>query len=424
MKKISYLNTNKIKRKISSIIEKYGIEYNVKNCKIKIICFSIFLHQIFFSKKNILNESVKIEYVRCKLSVWRSLINIALIGEIDLQDISCNMSIIADKLLYLESMKIAFKLRGKIKIICIDVGNISCVLQLTREKKSKELIIDISDFSWNDIRRLFSGNFASCFLQNLFSDDKLHLQAYIKKIIQSDIPLVNAILEYDTLHFHNLQDTCEINIDYLVSLLYKKFNNNNQQTYIKYNDIPEDLINAIICTEDPQFWSHKGVALDFIGFALATNIKENKISRGASTITMQLMRNLFLSHDRNLIRKIEESILSLLLENYYKINKQMILELYINIIEFAPNIYGLHDASFFYFGKKYTDLTFTENITLTYIIPRPKHFYDALITRSPKIKINLYNHIKNYSYALFKRNLISEEKYMNINLDIHFAEKF
>jgi len=423
MKKISHWFIDKIKRKISSILKKYEIEYDIKSYEIKRICSSIFLNQIFLSKKNILYESIKIEYVCCKLSVWKSLFNMALMGEIDLQDISCNMSVIADKLFYLKSIKITFRLRGKFKIACFDVGNISCFLQLTRKKRSKELIIDIPNFSWNDIRLLFSGNFASYFLQNLFSDDKLHLQACLEKTIHSDIPFVYANINYDALHFHNLQKHCEMNKDYLIRLLYEKLKD-NQKICITYNDIPKDLVNAIICTEDPLFWSHEGISLDFISFALATNIKEKRIIRGASTITMQLIRNLFLSHDRNFLRKIEESTLALLLENYYKIDKQVILEMYINIIEFAPNIYGLYDAAFFYFEKEYTNLTLIEIITLTYIIPRPKHFYDALITQSFQLKTNLYNHIKNYSYILFRGNFISVDRFMNIGLDIHFAERF
>lgn len=77
-----------------------------------------------------------------------------------------------------------------------------------------------------------------------------------------------------------------------------------------------------------------------LGIALRENIKSGKFIRGASTITMQVARNLFLTHHRNLMRKTEETIITLLLENYYEISKENILEFYLNLIEFAPGIYG------------------------------------------------------------------------------------
>lgn len=171
-----------------------------------------------------------------------------------------------------------------------------------------------------------------------------------------------------------------------------------------------------------QFWEHKGVDVEFIGFALVTNLSEHRIARGASTITMQLVRNLFLSHDRNLFRKTEETVLALLLENYYKIDKKVILELYINVIELAPEIYGLAKGSLFYFAKEYVELTLIEIITLTYIIPRPKHFYEALLQESTQLKRNLYNHINKYLYVLLYKGLIGVNEYVDFGTELHFAK--
>ncbi|GHV40021.1 hypothetical protein FACS1894179_05870 [Bacteroidia bacterium] len=346
-------------------------------------------------------------------------------GEVSLKGINCSMNAIADKPFLLESVTITFKLRKKLMIACVDIGDISCFLQLESKKSRKELIIDIPDFTWNDIHQLLSENLTSSILQDLYSKDKLHLQICLKKLENVDIPFVHGDISYDKFSFYNRRDGkfSEVSKDYLIGLLYKRLNKQSG-SYIKYENIPEDIIHAVICTEDPLFWSHKGIAPDFIGLAIASNLKERKIARGASTITMQLIRNLFLTHDRNLLRKAEESILALLLENYYKIDKQTIMELYMNVIEFAPDIYGLYDASLFYFDKKYTKLTLIEIITLTYIIPRPKHFYEALIQESSQLKRNLYTHIISYSHSLLHKGFITINKYKEIGMAIHFAEKF
>lgn len=425
MKSINFWLGLKINRKISLLCEKYEIAYNVKSCEIKKRNISILFQDIYLSKKNNTSEYISIGYALSRVSFWRSLFNLALMGEVSLKVINCSMNVISDKPFLLESVTITFKLRKRLMIACVDIKSISCFLQLEAKKNRKELIIDIPDFTWNDIHQLLSENLTSSILQDLYSKDKLHLQIYLKKLENVDIPFVHGDISYDKLSFYNRQGkkSSEINKDYLIALLNKRLNKQSG-SYITYENIPEDIIHAVICTEDPLFWNHKGIAPDFIGLAIASNLKERKIIRGASTITMQLIRNLFLTHDRNLLRKTEESILALLLENYYKIDKQTILELYMNVIEFAPGIYGLYDASLLYFDKKYTKLTLIEIITLTYIIPRPKHFYEALIQESAQLKRNLYTHIISYSHSLLHKGFITINKYKEMDEEVRFAEKF
>lgn len=425
MKNINYWLKSKIVNQLSFISEKFGVKCNIAGCNIKKRNTSFLFQDIYLSKKNNTDEYISIGYALGKVSLWRSLFNLSLMGEVSLKGINCSMNAIADKPFLLESVTITFKLRKKLMIACVDIGNISCFLQLESKKSRKELIIDIPDFTWNDIHQLFSENLTSSILQDLYSKDKLHLQIYLKKLENVDIPFVHGDISYDKLSFYNRQKekSSEINKGYLIGLLKKRLNKQSG-SYITYENIPEDIIHAVICTEDPLFWNHKGIAPDFVGLAIASNLKERKIARGASTITMQLIRNLFLTHDRNFLRKTEESILALLLENYYRINKQTILELYMNVIEFAPGIYGLYDASLFYFGKKYRQLTLIEIITLTYIIPRPKHFYEALLQKSPQLKRNLYAHIISYSHSLLHKGFITINKYKKIGMAIHFAEKF
>ncbi|WP_426327277.1 biosynthetic peptidoglycan transglycosylase [Pedobacter sp. R-06] len=174
------------------------------------------------------------------------------------------------------------------------------------------------------------------------------------------------------------------------------------------HDICPKLLDILIFVEDPNFYIHKGIDPYFIGVAIVSNIDKRRFSRGGSTITMQLSRNLFLNHHKNLLRKVEEIFIALLIENYFAISKSRILEIYINIIEFAPNVYGINSASNFYFSKKPKDLTILECIVLTYIIPRPKHFYDALKIKTEQLTTNLFKYILSLSVRLFNKGLITK----------------
>lgn len=138
---------------------------------------------------------------------------------------------------------------------------------------------------------------------------------------------------------------------------------------------------------------------------------------------MQLVRNLFLHHGRTIMRKLEETIITILLENYFKIDKKTIFELYINVIEFAPKIYGIKEASSFYFNKNPSELTLLEDLVFTYIIPRPKLFFEALKSGSIQLQQNLWNHINMYSKIMLNKKLISVDDYYNIGHKVVFSKK-
>lgn len=89
------------------------------------------------------------------------------------------------------------------------------------------------------------------------------------------------------------------------------------------------------------------------------------------------------------MRKLEETIITIVLENYFKIDKKTIFELYINVIEFSPKIYGIKETSSFYCNKNPSELTLLEDLVFTYLIPRTKHFFDALILGSIQPQQNL-----------------------------------
>ena len=103
-------------------------------------------------------------------------------------------------------------------------------------------------------------------------------------------------------------------------------------------------------------------------------MKTKKFSRGASTISMQLIKNVFLTREKTLSRKLEEILLVYLLENNRVASKQRMLEVYFNIIEWGPNVYGIGEAASFYFQKKPADLNLNECLYLASIVPKPSKF--------------------------------------------------
>jgi len=100
------------------------------------------------------------------------------------------------------------------------------------------------------------------------------------------------------------------------------------------------------------------------------------------------------------------------------------LEVYLNLIKFAPNVYGIQDASFHYFGKETTELTLTEMLVLSYIIPRPIFFHEALLEQAQQLKQNLYHHIHFYSTTLYYRKMIDKNSLRNIDYVIKFTATY
>jgi membrane peptidoglycan carboxypeptidase len=129
---------------------------------------------------------------------------------------------------------------------------------------------------------------------------------------------------------------------------------------------------AIIC-EDSRFFSHHGIDEKAIASAIVDNVKAGHFVRGASTISMQLAKNLYLNHEKTLSRKLQEAVLTVLLEQ--ELSKQQILELYFNVVEFGPDIWGIRAAADYYFGIKPSDLTLGQALYLVSLLPNPKEHH-------------------------------------------------
>lgn len=142
--------------------------------------------------------------------------------------------------------------------------------------------------------------------------------------------------------------------------------------YTPLQDISPNLRNAVMTAEDPSFYTNHGFVIESIRRSIAEDVKEHRFKRGGSTISMQLIKNAFLVRQKTLARKIEEILIVWIIENGHIMTKDRMLEVYFNIIEWGRNIYGIGEASHYYFGKAPSELTIGESIYLASIVPHPK----------------------------------------------------
>jgi monofunctional glycosyltransferase len=140
-------------------------------------------------------------------------------------------------------------------------------------------------------------------------------------------------------------------------------------SWIPLSRIPRYVIDAVVVAEDGTFWSHNGFDWYEVRESVEKNIEKRRAARGASTITQQLAKNLYLSTSKDPLRKGKEAIITILLE--HQLDKNRILELYLNSIEWGRGVFGIDAASRTYFGKPASDLTVDEGARLAAVIPSP-----------------------------------------------------
>lgn len=145
--------------------------------------------------------------------------------------------------------------------------------------------------------------------------------------------------------------------------------------FIRLSDVPPLFLRTLLISEDAGFYGHPGIDVAEIPHAWATNVERGTSARGASTITQQLVKNLFLSSDKSYGRKLEEAALALLVDA--GLPKERILEIYVNVIEWGPSLYGLVPAARHYFGKTPGELTPREMVFLICLIPSPVRYHQA-----------------------------------------------
>ncbi|QBZ97298.1 transglycosylase domain-containing protein [Flavobacterium sangjuense] len=184
------------------------------------------------------------------------------------------------------------------------------------------------------------------------------------------------------------------------------------------------LKKCVLTSEDPSFMTHRGFINEAFRESITKNIRTKKFSRGASTISMQLVKNVFLTREKTLSRKLEEILLVYILENNRISSKDRMLEVYFNIIEWGPNVYGIAEASEFYFQKRPWDLNVNQCLFLATIIPNPKGFM-AKFDANNKLKPAAKQTEKFLTNLMFKRNiLMANDTIGNFPLEISGRAKF
>ncbi|HWB62641.1 MAG TPA: biosynthetic peptidoglycan transglycosylase, partial [Chitinophagales bacterium] len=176
--------------------------------------------------------------------------------------------------------------------------------------------------------------------------------------------------------------------------------------YTPLSQISHYLPLSVMQAEDPSFFQHRGFIPEALRESIAQDYKEHRFARGGSTLSMQLVKNVFLNQNKTISRKAEEALIVYLIENEQLVSKERMLEVYLNIIEWGPNVYGIGEAAKFYFNKKPSQLSLAESIFLAAIIPNPRSF---------RYQFDKQGHVKGYisdfSHLLvnrmFMRNLLT-----------------
>ena len=177
-------------------------------------------------------------------------------------------------------------------------------------------------------------------------------------------------------------------------------NNGQKRYWVSIDSISPELVNATIAVEDRQFYTHKGFDVKRIGGAIIADLKARAKVQGASTITQQYARNLFLDHDKTWKRKWNEALYTIRLEMNY--SKEEILEGYLNTIYYGHGAYGAEAASQYYFGKTAQELTLAEASILAGIPKGPSSYSPIVNLEKAKTRQNIVLH------SMVQKNYISE----------------
>ena len=181
--------------------------------------------------------------------------------------------------------------------------------------------------------------------------------------------------------------------------------NKEHRLYVKYEDIPARIVEALVAIEDTQFFEHNGINPDAISRAIIKDLKAMKLVEGASTLTQQLVKTLVLSREKKLLRKIKEALLSIRLETI--LTKEEILERYLNQVYFGHSYYGIRTAAQGYFRKNLYELNIKE-VAILVGLPKAPSFYDP--TRNLKFTLTRANQVVKRMHTL---GWINKDEYAN-----------
>jgi len=211
--------------------------------------------------------------------------------------------------------------------------------------------------------------------------------------------LGNYVIDEEKLVIHSSSEMVDLEGNF-VSKLY----NENHQI-VSIDDIPEYTQQAIVSIEDERFYKHHGIDVQSIFRAVIHDLKAFSKVQGASTLTQQLAKNVFLTNDKTFMRKTKEVIIAINLERKY--TKDQILEMYLNQVYFGHGVYGIGGAAKYYFGKDIENLSLEESASLAALLKAPSH-YDPV--SQPERGLERRNLVL---YKMLDNHYITEAEYRN-----------
>jgi monofunctional biosynthetic peptidoglycan transglycosylase len=176
--------------------------------------------------------------------------------------------------------------------------------------------------------------------------------------------------------------------------------------YVQLNSISAYVRNAVIVSEDSAFWDHEGIDWVELRKSFETNIEKGRLARGGSTITQQLAKNVYLSSDKSLLRKIREAVIAIRIERRY--DKNLILEKYLNVVEFDKGIYGVKQGARHYFGVSAASLSVAQSAWLAFLLPNPKKY--SVSYHKNKLTPFAYRQMSEIINRLWRFKKISEDE--------------
>ena len=311
------------------------------------------------------------------------------------------------------------EIKAKLYIKYIPRPERNLLFKLSTEKfKAQQLFDALPEGLFTNLRGLKANGVMGYSLDlkvNLDNPDSVYLKP---KLTIKDF----YILQYGARNFTALNDTFSHEVYDEGQYIRTIHLGSNNKNYRNLSQISPLIVDAIITSEDGGFFSSNGFDIDALKYAISENIKQKRFARGGSTITMQLIKNLYLNKNKNLFRKAEEYMIVWLIEGQRIVSKERMLEIYLNIIEWGPNIYGINEACRYYFDKDPKDVTLDEAIYLASIIPRPKKV-KWLFERDGSLKSFMEQDFNFVATKMVQRGMISQDQFNTLTYNVNLSEQ-
>ena len=245
---------------------------------------------------------------------------------------------------------------------------------------------------------------------------KLDIQIDTNRLKLTKMP---PSLPFDALR-HQFQTRFEIeNEDGEEPTVFTRMVGPSDERFVSLEDMTPILPLAAMAQEDGGFRRHKGISLFHLRGSLVDNLKQGRFFRGGSTITMQLARNLFLNRRKTLSRKLEEIVVAWLLEQRF--DKDEIMTLYLNAVEFGPNIFGVYEGAQHYFGLHPMALSPPQAVWLVRLLPGPRLYYSQF--EKKKLRKSFAESINWLMRHMVRTEMMSEDQYAPITQTSLFEVK-